>query len=323
MWTTWSARLLGGGGLAAWTGWSGLAVLLAGGTGLLRGGLLLAIGVGLVALVWKGGWRAGVVGAAVFCLAATGFFFVGVQPRHDRQWTGDQDRMPRIVFDGDRVTIHDHRAFRYRAVDDWDAHWTTETFDLSELVGADLGIEQFASLEAVAHTFVSFRFADGRVLVASVEIRKEQGESFSPLLGLFRNYELMIVLGDERDLVELRAVHREDTVYLHPLDLPKERLAQFLRVVLEDAARLHEQPAFYNTLTASCSSTLAQHLRSIEPVGLDLRMAMPGYVDALAYEWDWLAGEGTLEALRERNRIDDRARAAAGSDDFSARIRAR
>lgn len=258
---------------------------------------------------------------AGLCLLATLGYLLGVQPSHDRAWTADQARMPRVVFEGDRVTIENHRAFRYRTPEDYDEHWTTETFDLSRLEGADLGVAHFSDIEAVAHTFVSFRFADGRVLVASVEIRKEEGESFSPLLGLFRSYELMIVLGDERDLVELRAVHREDTVYLLPLDISGPRVADFLRRVLAHAQQLHDEPAFYNTLTASCSSTLAWHLRALEPVGLDPRMFLPGYTDDLAYEWGWLAGQGSLEERMERHRIEARARQAAGRPDFSERIR--
>lgn len=299
--------------LCFWT----VLVLLYGGGGpdAVRWGAVVLVLSGL-GLAWsKGVGASATVTAAV---AVTGVYLFAVQPRHDRDWTEDQSRLPDVHWEGDRFTITDFRRFRYRAVDDWDARWTTETFDLNDLVGADMGIEQFASLEAVAHTFVSFRFADGRVLAASVEIRKENGESFSPLKGMFRQYEKMVVLGDERDLVELRAVHREDEVTLHPLHISRERVVDFLRSLLDETAAIHEAPVFYHTVLASCSSSLAVHIRAVEPLGWDLRMFLPGYADVLAHELGWL-GPGELSELRQAHRVD--ATAAGGREDFSILIR--
>ena len=47
-------------------------------------------------------------------------------------------------------------------------------------------------------------------MAVSVEIRKEKGESFSPWRGLLREYELMYVVGDERDVIRLRTNYRRD-----------------------------------------------------------------------------------------------------------------
>lgn len=295
--------------------------MLFGGSGptSLRVGALVALVVAIGGLAWREpDWaRAGLFGTLA---SVTIGYLLLVRPSNERNWSEDQARVPSVRFDGDLVHIGDFRRFRYRSVEDFDPHWEEVTFDLDRLVGADLGIEQFGPHEAIGHTFASFRFDDGAVLVVSVEIRKEQGESFSPLRGLYRQYEKMIVLGDERDLVELRAVHREDPVFLHPLDVPVPKIRVFLQSVLEEAARLREHPAFYNTVLASCSSTLAWHLRAMGEVPLDPRLFLPGYVDALAWELGWF-GPGTLEALRAQNRIDDRARAAAGTDRFSKAIR--
>jgi hypothetical protein len=314
---------LGGALLGAWALWSTGAIVLGGSgpSGLRLLTLLVlwgsVIGVGAV-------WRRSVeetTGAVVLvCILATSFFFA-LRPLHGLDWMEDQERLPSVSVDGDVITIDNYRQFRYRSEFDWDAHWSTQTFRFSELVGADMGIEQFASLEAIAHTFVSFRFEDGRVLVASIEIRKEKGEDFSPIKGLFRQYERMVVLGDERDMVELRAIHREDTVYLHPVDVSAEYTEAFLRSILEDAQTIEAKPVFYNTLTASCSTSLAKHIRAVGPVGWDYRMALPGYVDVIAWELGWF-GEEPLDVLRDRHTINERAVLAAGQDDFSMLIRA-
>ena len=67
----------------------------------------------------------------------------------------------------------------------------------------------------MAHTLVSFGFDDGQYLAVSVEARRQDWQSYSPLWGLFRSYELMFVLGDERDLVRLRTNIRRERVYLY------------------------------------------------------------------------------------------------------------
>lgn len=300
-------------------GWTLLVVLYGGGgPDLVRAVLAGALGLAVVFAVTRGVGTYTLVGLAV---CVTLVYWVGVQPRDDRTWSGDQVRMPDVTWEGDQFTVHDLRRFRYRSTDDWDARWTTDTFDLRQLVGADMGVEQFSSLEAVAHTFVSFRFSDGRVLVASVEIRKEAGEDFSPVRGLFRQYEKMIVLGDEEDLIALRVLHRHDEVMLHPLDIGQERVVAFLRSVLAETHALHEQPAFYNTILASCSSSLATHIRAVEPIRWDARMVLPGYADALAHDLGWLGPE-SLETYRTVNRLDpEHVAAAVESSSFSKVLR--
>ena len=309
--------------LGAWALWSTGAILLGGsGPSLLRliiALVLWALVVG-VGVAWRRSAQETTGAVVLVCILATSFFFA-LRPLHHLDWMEDQERLPSVTVDGDVITVENYRQFRYRSELDWDANWSTQTFRFSELVGADMGIEQFTTIEAIAHTFVSFRFSDGRVLVASVEIRKEKDEQFSALKGLFRQYERMVVLGDELDMVELRAVHRQDTVYLHPVDVSAEYTEAFLRSILQEAQEIEANPVFYNTLTASCSTSLAKHIRAVGPVGWDYRMALPGYVDAIAWELGWL-GDEPLEVLRERHTINERAVLGVGQDDFSSRIRA-
>ena len=55
-----------------------------------------------------------------------------------------------------------------------------------------------------AHAFVSFGFDDGGYVAISVEARREAGETYSPARGLMKQFEIMYVVGDERDLIGLR-----------------------------------------------------------------------------------------------------------------------
>lgn len=309
--------------LAIWSLWA-LATILIGGRGpdALRITLAIAAVVLVVITAYPFGLR-GLIGAQCTLAGLATLAFYGLRPSHTRDWTEDQSRLPHLELIGDRLTVENLRIFRYNGPLAWTAAWTTRTYDLTELEGVDFVVERFTTNEAIAHTLVSFRFANAEPLAISVEIRKEKGESFSPLKGLFRQYELMYVFGDERDLIELRAVHREDTVYLHPMNTSPSFVRTFLEHLVAGAQAVEAEPAFYNTATASCSTVLADHLRAISDTPWDWRMHLPGYSDALAFERGMIATDLGFEATRERNRIDTRAKSAAGSDDFSAKIRQR
>ncbi len=310
--------------LLLWTAWAGIALTLGGlgpdSSAWLRPALCLAILSAAAAGAWWRGPRVGAGLLTVACLAVTAWFAT-LTPDHDRIWTEDQSRLPGVSFEGDLAHVTNARAFRYRSTDDWDARWFDATYDLGELVGVDFAVERFSANEAVAHTLASFRFEDGRALAASVEIRKEVGESYGLLSGMFRQFELMVVLGDERDLIELRAVHRGDTVYLHPMRGTPEQKRAFLETLLRTAEEIRTEPRWYHTVGASCTSVLAQHLQTVADLPLDHRVYLPGYSDSLAFDLGLIESSVDFEATRDANRIDERAKAAAGQEDFSTQIR--
>ena len=51
---------------------------------------------------------------------------------------------------------------------------------------------------------MSFIFDNAPPLSISIETRPEVGEDFAPIASLFKQFELIYVVGDERDLVRLR-----------------------------------------------------------------------------------------------------------------------
>lgn len=69
---------------------------------------------------------------------------------------------------------------------------------------------------------MSWGFDDGQYLAISIETRKEKGEGYSGLRGYFRNYELVYVVADERDVVRLPTNYRGEDVYPYRLDVPPE-----------------------------------------------------------------------------------------------------
>src|SRR5690606_32012294 len=98
-------------------------------------------------------------------------------------------RQPVAEVAGDLVTIENIRDFRYAADGTPIARWVTRTYDLRNLRGVDFFLTHWGS-EFIAHPIFSFDFGVDGYLAFSVETRREQGEVFTTLGGLFKLYEL-------------------------------------------------------------------------------------------------------------------------------------
>ncbi len=246
---------------------------------------------------------------------------VAIKPSTNRDWTLDQAKLPAAEFDGPLVTVRNVRNFRYETTERYTPAYYDKTFDLRRLDSAWFVVEPFGK-GAVAHTFVSFGFGDEFVAI-SVEIRKEKGESFSPLKGLMRQYEVMYVVGDERDLIKLRTNYRNDTVYLYPMRTTPERMRELFVSMLRRANKLREEPEFYNTLTNTCTTNLVRHVNALVPGRIPLHPAvfLPGYSDRLAHKLGLIDTTLSFEDARRHFQINERARKYADDPKFSLRIR--
>ncbi|RKH99305.1 DUF4105 domain-containing protein [Corallococcus sp. AB004] len=307
--------------------WASLALVLAGtgteGPHVARGLVAVAL-VALAVAAWRRRSRRWSVAVMLLgCLSVYGWVRT-FQPSNSRDWAPDLVRAPWAEVAGTQVTLHDVRDFRYRSTTDWDPAWYTATYDTAALTDASFIVEPFSGFYGAAHTMVSFGFQDGRHVVFSVEVRREQGETFSALGGLFRRFEITYVVGDERDLVQLRSNFRHDDVYVYPVNASKERITAFFMDMVQRMNGLHTQPEFYDTLTSNCTTNLVHHFEKVatKNVPYDHRTLMPAFSDALAYELGIIDTDAPLEQVRQRYHINARALAAQGRDDFSARIRA-
>ena len=182
-------------------------------------------------------------------------------------------------------------------------------------------VERFGA-GGLAHTFLSFGFGDEYIAI-SIEIRKEKGETFSPLKGMLREYELMYVIGDERDLIGLRTNYRKDVVYLYPVKTTPEKMRRVFLDMVERANTLAREPEFYNTLTNNCTTNIVRHVNTISPrrIPFSYKVLLPAYSDSLAIDIGLIESHGSLEETRATHRIDATAELVALDADFSQRIR--
>lgn len=261
---------------------------------------------------------------AVIVLAVFVSASVFLHPSNDRRWSAGQERMPTAQIIGNQVAIHNVRDFAYAPDETPTPRYEDRAYDLDKLQTVWFILAPFSrENRGPAHTFLSFGFADSQYVAISVEARRENGENYSILKGLLRQYELMYIIGDERDLIGLRANIRHDDVYLYPIHTtPAAARALFVRMV-ERANALNAQPEFYNTLTNNCTTNILHHVNSISPhrIPYGKEVLLPGYADELAQKLGLLDTSLPLDEARRRFLINERARKYADDPFFSAKIR--
>jgi hypothetical protein len=279
----------------------------------------------VVGLAWRAGSlrRAALVGAIGFaCVLA---WWLSLKPSNDRPWQPDVQETAWGEIDGDRITIHNLRNCDYRTEFDYTPHWETRTVNLSELRGIDLFITYWGS-PWIAHPIASFDFGPGGHVAISVETRKEVGETYSAVRGFFRYYELIYTVADERDVVRLRTNYRTaEEVYLYHTMVTPERAREIFLDYLQSLNRLREHPQWYNALTNNCTTNIALHARDAGAANFrryDPRILLNGKANVMLYERGDIATDGlSLAELNQRAHINDAARAANGSPEFSRMVR--
>jgi hypothetical protein len=248
-------------------------------------------------------------------------WWLRIPPRNDREWQPDLARTPVASWRDRVVTVRDVRSFDYRSETDFDERWETRRFDLDRVAGLDLFVS-FWGPTLYAHTILSWDFEDAPPLAVSIETRKEKGESYSAVRGFFRQFELVYVVADERDVVRLRTGYRGERVLLYRLAAPREQAGALLEQYLREANALAAQPAWYNAFTENCTTTIWRNVRALSPGNpFDWRLLANGRVDEMLYERGQVDTSLPLAELRRRSDVTERAKACGAREDFSACIR--
>jgi hypothetical protein len=261
--------------------------------------------------------------ASVLLLAGLAVMGLATRPSNDRSWSADQALLPRFEQDGNILRVSGVRNFEYASETNYVVQFEDRAYDLDRLNSLWFVMVPFTGVKAAAHTFVSFGFGDGDFLAVSVEIRKEQGERYSLWRGLFRQYEIMYVVGDERDLIRLRTSVRGDEAYLYPARATPAHIRDLLLDIGAGANRLADQPEFYHTLWNNCTVRLHRHVNRVlmRKVPMSWRVVLPGFADRFACDHGLIDTDLPFEAARAKYRITGRARQFAADPRFSARIR--
>ena len=318
---------------------AGLAILILTGWGAL---VLYYLGPGSAGVRRALAWGLVVLGAAVIVALAAGrgrriaavvfaaglvavlVVWAGAKPSNSRDWQPEVAVLPWAEIAGDRVTVHNILNFDYRTETDFTPRYYDRTFDLSRMDRVDL-LAVYWMGPAIAHLFVSFGFGDDHLAI-SIEARKDRTRPYGTLPGFFRQFELVYVVGDERDVIRLRTNYRKDPpedVYLFRVTSPIENGRRVFLDYLRAINEVREHPVFYNTVTTNCTTMILAHAAvNSGSIPYSWKILLSGYAPEYAYERGRLDRSVSFEELKRRSHINAAAQAADQAPDFSQRIRA-
>ncbi len=250
--------------------------------------------------------------AAAF--AAMLLWWSTITPSATRLWSPEVAETVTATIEGDIATVSHVRNFNWTSLDlpaDPAARrWETRRYNLRDVQGVDV-VSLYWMGPAIGHTYFSFTFRDGTALMFSAEVRKEESEPYSSIAGFFKVFELAILAGDERDFIGWRVYAPGEDIQMFRTNASPAEARALLEGMLRLGNDIAASPRFYNTITANCTTEiwmLADHLGAGLP--LDWRTILSGYVPDYLYDLQRLDTSRPLSDLREKGRLQGRAKAA-------------
>ena len=273
----------------------------------------------IVALFTRARWRALLLFALAFAGAIV--WWSSIRPPADGDWAPDVARQTTGMLSGDLLKLSDVRDFDWKTDADFTERWSERSYDLSRLRGLDLFLSYWAGPQ-MAHLIMSFGFDDGQELAWSIEVKRPKTGQYSPVADAFKTDTLVYLATTERNSVRLRANVRGEDVRLYRLRASPEAARALLLQYVAEANDLKQKPAFYNSITTNCTTAVAKLIRAAGgALPLDWRLVLNGYLPGYLYDRRAVVTTIPLSELTALARVDERARAADQSPDFSRLIR--
>ena len=252
-------------------------------------------------------------------------WWFNIQPSNDRNWQTDVSKLAYASISNNLVTMHNVRNFSYHSESDYSPDYYDKTFDLNKLEGVDLFAVYWMG-PAIAHVIMSFDFGGNDHLAISIEARKEEGEGYSTIKGFFRQYELIHIVADERDVIGLRTNYRKDPpehVYRYRIKAPKENVKRLFLGYIDNINALYKKPVFYNSLLSNCTTTIWLQNSVVNPgqIPFSWKILLSGYVPEYLYESGRLDKKSSFADLRNQAYINPLLKGRKISPLFSSIIR--
>jgi hypothetical protein len=306
------------------TAWSSLAIYYSNlPNESVRAGIAIGLAVCTAAafLLFKKRFWTTVGFLAVFCLILS--WWLSIPPSNNRNWQPDVAVLPYATIQDNFVTIHNIRDLNYRTETDFDVHYYDKTFDLNTLDSVDL-IAVYWMGDAIAHIMMSFGFQGKDFVTFSIETRKERNEEYSTIKGFFKQYELIYIAGDERDLLRVRTDFRnpQEDVYLYRIRFNRERAQKLFMEYVNQINSMKKRPVWYNTLTTNCTTNIVMHIKTFSHrIHYNWKILLSGYTPLYAYELGALDTRLPFKDLRKQSHINKRAHMVGNDAEFSRKIR--
>lgn len=208
------------------------------------------------------------------------------RPSNDRKWSQNHAVLQTAEFNGNLATIRNVRYSKYQPSGDYTTIYYDATFNLNEIRTIDLVIVPFHALPTLAHVQASFGFADGRHIALSIEARYEEGEQYDPVAASMRQFELIYVLADERDLIRIGTDVNNNDVHIYRLKFEPSEVREMFVDALNRSNSLAKKPEFYHPLRNSCVTNLINHINKGRPRAIprEYRTLLPGLMDQYVFD---------------------------------------
>ena len=178
-------------------------------------------------------------------------------PSHDGNWKAEYRELPRAEFTDQGVTLHNVRDFRYNSDGTVrEERYIERALDPDGLDSLWYGISHFTTY-GLAHTFLSFGFADGGYLTLSFEARQEVDQRYDPLRGLLGAYELILVASEERDVIGRRTHLARQDVLLYRVELAEPDIRRLFDAMM---GRINQNPRQGGILSHDHGQLHDQHM---------------------------------------------------------------
>jgi hypothetical protein len=220
---------------------------------------------------WTGSsWREVRLSAAALAVtAAVAVWFFGfVRPNPNEDWIPKHTRMPHVEVVGDKVYVNHVRDYCWHTPTDFTPGYQDRVYDVNKLSSMYFVLSPIFDLEPVSHVWVGFGFSDGQHVAISVEARGVKDRPYGLFQSMFRQFQLIYVVGEERDVVGLRGAVWKNEVRFYPVRARPEAMRFLFVDIMQRAHALEEHPEFYNLFTNNCMNNITYHLRRMGGVTL-------------------------------------------------------
>lgn len=273
-------------------------------------------------------WMEWILGAVlVAVLFSFMVWFVRVRPRQpqlEAEWNSDCELITTADIADSKIIFRNVRNFFWRTTRDRDESWIDEVIvDTEEIKDIWFIVDHFHSLHGLAHTYLTFEFNDGTCLSFSFEARRRVKHRYHPWDGLWRNYELYLLVALESDMTGLRTNARGNKDYMFRAISPPEKDKHLLIRMAQKANQLSQKPEWYHSLLTTCNTSIVRMVNRVTPgrVPFLWRNFLPGYTPRAALKLGLIEDWGGLEMTLEKARIDLIAQQWDGEGSYSEMLR--
>ena len=247
-----------------------------------------------------------------------------LEPRLDLKWVDDCAEHATASFKGSKVTLENVRDFSWKNKREHDSKWIKTKVDIDEISDVWFVIDHFHKIKGLAHTMLTFEFKDGQFITFSFETRREVGERYHPWKGMWRAYELYLLVATEKDALHLRTNARNHKVHLFRVQTPPGKDKALFNALCDRLNSLSKNPEWYHTFGKTCTTAIVDQVNLITPGRIPRmwRTLLPGHSARAAWKLKLIEDWGGYEATLQASRIDERARKWDGKEAYSEFIRA-